>query len=168
MVSGWHRVRLLLPMPLEVSGMKQYELTTLWGLSKQSWLCSRQERERFGKIVRKWRKENPKPTLVQEMLVEDLIALHIYAQRLRDRRYFFDGEKSDYAQPDKHTPDVSTEDLKRKSSEFEKHYERIQKMKTELFKICLANSINLNLNADTDVTALFKAVDKLDGDGSKG
>lgn len=139
--------------------MRQYELTSLWGLSKQSWLVSRQERERFGKMIRKWKKENPKSTLVQECLIEDLVSLHIMAQRLRDCRYFFDGEMTDYEQVEDHKTDTSTDDLQRKSKEFDKYYERLQKMKTELYKLALANSINLNLNGDASVTALFKAID---------
>lgn len=139
--------------------MRQYELTSLWGLPKQAWLVSRQERERFGKMVRAWRKQNPKPTLVQECVIEDLIALHIMVQRLRDQRHFFDGEKTDYGEVGDHQTDISTEDLQRKSKEFDKYYERLQKMKTELYKLALANSINLNLQGDASVTALFKAID---------
>ena len=111
--------------------MRQYELTSNWGLSKQSWLCSRQERERYGKMIRKWTQEHPKATLVQECLIEDLIALHILVQRLRDCRYFFDGEKTDYEQVADHKTDVSTEDMERKSKEFDKYFERLQKMKTD-------------------------------------
>ena len=146
--------------------MREYELSTLWGLSKQSWLISRAERERFGKMVRQWRKENPKPTLIQEMLIEDLIALHIMTQRLRDRRYFFDGEKTNYEQVKKHEPDIETEDLQRQSREFDKYYRELQRMKSDLYKLALANNISINLNGDMDVTSLFKAADKLDGDSN--
>ena len=72
--------------------MRQYEFAEVgWGLSKQSWLVSRSERERHTKMCRRWRKENPKSTILQELLIEELFALHIYSQRLRDRRILFDG-----------------------------------------------------------------------------
>ncbi len=77
--------------------MRQYEFSEVgWGLSKTSWLVSRSERERFTKMCRRWHKENPKANLIQEMLIEELFALHIFSQRLRDRRCFFDGEHTDY------------------------------------------------------------------------
>lgn len=100
------------------------------------------------------------------MLIEDLIALHIMTQRIRDRRHFFDGEKTDYEQVAKHDVDIESEDLQRKTREFDKYYRDLMKMKTELFKLALANNISINLNGDMDVTSLFKAVDKLDGDSN--
>lgn len=142
--------------------MKQYELTTLWSLPKQCWLVSRSERERFGKLIREWRKENPKPTIIQQMLIESLLRLHIWEQRLVDRRTLFNGEKCDYQQVGTHDVDIDSEDLAAKQCEFDKMMPQIMRWKSDLLKIAMANNINLNVNTDTDVTALFKAVDKLD------
>ncbi len=138
--------------------MREYEFTSNWGMSKQCWLINRQERERFGKMVRQWKKETPKATLLQEMLVEELVALHIYSQRLRDRRYFFDGEKADYAKVADHEVDVHTEDLERQTREWEKYMPLIQRWKTDLLKLALANDIKVEFGGD--ITDFFSAVDK--------
>jgi len=109
-------------------------------------------------MVRQWRKENPKPTLIQEMLIEDLVALHIMTQRIRDRRHFFDGEKTDYEQVAKHDVDIESEDLQRKTREFDKYYRELQRMKSDLYKLALANDIRIDVSGD--VSELFSALDK--------
>ena len=141
--------------------MKKYELTSLQGLTFQCWLVNRYEQERFAACVRKWKQENPKATIVQEMLAESLIRCHIWEQRLVDRRFFFDGEKTDYAQVRDREIDITTDDLKRKNSEFKEMMPQIQKWKSELLKLALANSINVDVHGD--ISQLLLALDKQKG-----
>lgn len=137
--------------------MREYELSTLHGFQKQNWLVNRQERQRFSKCIRKWKAENPKATIIQEMLIESLVRLHIFEQRLCDQRIFFFGEKTDYSQVTDHKTDVDSEDLKVKQKEFETFMPQIQRWKTDLLKLAMANSINVNL--DGTVSDLFRALD---------
>ena len=145
--------------------MKEYEFTGSWGLSKTCWLVNRYERERYGKMTRRWKKENPQATLLQEMLIEELISLHIYSQRLKDRRWLFSGEKTDYEKVSDHAVDIHSEDIDKKMREFDKYMPLIQKWKTDLLKLALANDIHVELGAG-DVTTLFSAWDKLNGGNS--
>ena len=138
--------------------MRQYELDTLWGLSKQSWLVTRQERERFGRIIRKWRKENPKSTTIQEMLAESLIRFHIMEQRLIDRRILFDGTPTNYEQIKDHEVDVESDDLKQKQREFDKMMPQVMRWKIDLLKLAMANDIRIDVTGD--VSELFAALDK--------
>jgi len=141
--------------------VREYELATTWGLPKQSWLVTRHERERFGRMLRKWKRENPKATLIQEMLAESLVRLHIWEQRLVDRRTFFDGERTDYQEVADHKPDVDTEDLERKMKEWKELMPLVIKWKTELLKLALANGVNLQITGDArNVSALFGALDQ--------
>ncbi len=109
-------------------------------------------------MVRRWKKENPKATLLQEMLIEELISLHIYSQRLKDRRWLFSGEKTDYEKTGDHEVDIHSEDLDRKMREFDKYMPQIQRWKTDLLKLALANDIKIEFGGD--ITEFFSAVDK--------
>lgn len=128
--------------------MRRYELTTIEGFTMQSWLVTRPEQNRFVGMARRWKKENPKSNLVQEMIAESLIRLHIFEQRLVDRRVFFDGEKTDYQQVADRMVDVSTEDLQRQSREFEKYMPLIQRWKLEWAKLALAQHVSLSIVGD--------------------
>lgn len=137
--------------------MREYELSTFWGFPKQSWL-SNNERQRLGRMLRKWKKENPKPTLLQEMLIESIVRLHIWEQRLVDNRVTFDNQKTDYQQVADKKTDVDSEYLSQKQKEWEKYMPQIMKWKAEYLKIALANKIEINM--DGTVSDLFKALDQ--------
>lgn len=141
--------------------MRQYELTTIWALPKQAWLVNRAERERFGKCVRQWRKENPKANIVQQMLFESLVRLHIWEQRLVDNRCLFNGEKTDRQEIRDHEVDVHSEDLRQKEAEFKEMMPQIMRWKTELLKLALANNVNVDVSGD--LSQLVQALDQTRG-----
>jgi len=141
--------------------MRKYELTSLDGLTYQCWLATRWEQKRFADLIRAWKKQNPKATVIQEMLVESLVRCHVWEQRLVDRRLFFDGERTDYKQVADRDVDISTDDLNRKSREFKEMMPLIQRWKTDLLKLALANNVSLNINGDIrNVSSLFGALDE--------
>ncbi len=57
-----------------------------------------------------------------------------------------------------HDVDVESEDLQRKTREFDKYMPQIQRWKTDLLKLALANDIRIDVSGD--VTELFSALDK--------
>lgn len=141
--------------------MREYELTTTWGLPKQSFLVTRQERERWGRIVRQWRKEHPKSTVVQQMLFESLARYHILAQRLVDNRVFFDGTPTCREEVADHKVDIDSEDLARKQKEFDKYMPLFERWRVELLKLALANGVSLQIVGDArNVSSLFGALDQ--------
>ena len=112
-------------------------------------------------MMRRYKKENPKSNLFQEMIAESLIRVHIWEQRIADRRYFFDGETTDYRQTGDHETDVSTDDANRKLREFKELMPLIQRWKTDYLKLALANNVNLNIHGDVrNVSSLFGALDE--------
>lgn len=145
--------------------MKPYELSTLEGLPKQAWLFARSERDRFHGIAAKWKRDNPNATPVQEMLFESLLRCHLWEQRLVDSRQYFSGEPTDYKQIADKTPDVSSEDLNRKATEFEKYMPLIQRWKVEYLKLALANKIEIT--GDFDLATLVQSYQQhTHGEGS--
>lgn len=137
-----------------------YELLTLKGLSKQSWL-TKDEQVRFRLLCQKWTKENPNATVPQITLVEDYIRNHLLLQRLVDKRYFFDGSKTSYSVVDgRKTSELDGEDEDRKTREFDKWYPILMGIETKLLQLALANSIEVNVVQD--ISSLFSAIDATD------
>jgi len=138
-----------------------YELVTIQGLSKQSWLHDITEQKRFRAIVLQWKRENPNASIVEQMLFEQLATLHLYEQRLRDRRRFWNGQRTDYRSvPGSKQVDITDEDQARLDKEWDKYYPQVLRWKTDLLKLALANNIDIQLT-DT-VSGLFKAIDAED------
>lgn len=130
----------------------------------QSWLISRQEQLRFASMVRVWKKENPKSTLIQEMIIESLLRMHLWEQRLCNRKYFFDGTPSSYVQVRDREIDVMSDDLEIQTREFDKYMPQVQRWKNDLLKLALANNVSLQITGDAgNVSALFGALDERDG-----
>ena len=151
--------------------MRRYELSTNWGLSYLSTFASRQERERFVKIIREWKQDKDPTRIVREMLFEDLAHLHVFSQRLLDNRLFFDGEQSSYTQENKLREGggvtsekvgvISSEDKTRKAKEFDKYMPQIQKMKVDICKLLLAKDVSYHVHdTDRSVSDLFSALEK--------
>lgn len=138
--------------------MRQYELSTMAGYSKQCFLPTREERTRFGRIAGKWRLENTKPTILQEMLFERILTLHIQIQRLLDRRQLWNGSKTDYCSLGGHVANVSDEDMQQKEKEYDKYMPLLMKQWTDLMKLAMANDIRIDVSGD--VSELFAAIDK--------
>lgn len=136
---------------------RQYELGTMSGYSKQCFLPTRDERTRFGRIAAQWRKENPKPTVLQQMLFERILTLHIQIQRLLDRRQLWSGERTDYCSLGGHVTNVSEEDMKQKAQEYDRYMAPLMKQWTDLMKLAMANDIRVEFGGD--VTQLFTALD---------
>lgn len=133
-----------------------HELATLQGLSKQSWL-TKQEQQRFRSVVMKWKRETPKATIVQQMLFESLVRVHLFEQRLIDKRVFFDGSPTDYRVVDgRKTADVGGEDRQRKEQEFERWYPQVIRWKSDLLKFALAEKIEISGDA-FDLATLVKS-----------
>ena len=137
---------------------RQYELSTMSGYSKQCFLPTREERARFGKIAGQWRLENPKPTVLQSMLFERILTLHIQIQRLLDRRQLWSGEKTDYCSLGGHVAEVSEADMEQKHKEYDNLMAPLMKQWTDLMKLAMANDIRIDVSGD--VSELFSALDK--------
>lgn len=145
--------------------MRNTELTTLNHLFKSHWLLSRSEQERFRDIVLKWKRVNRDASIFHEMLVESLVRLHLMEQRLVNQSQFFFGEQSDYRYiRESRTGDISTEDAQQKKREFDLYYWQVVKHKTELLKLAMANSINLNITENGSVHSLFSALSTTERD----
>ena len=151
--------------------MRRYELGCNWGMSYLSTFASRQERERFTKIIRQWKQDKDPTRIVKEMLFEDLSHLHVFSQRLLDNRMFFDGEETSYTCENKLLKDggittekvgvISTEDKARKQKEFDKYMPQIQKMKVDIAKLLLAKDVSYHVHdTDRSVSDLFSALEK--------
>lgn len=139
--------------------MRKTELTTLNHLYKSHWLLTRSEQDRFRDIVLKWKRGNKDASIFHEMLVESLVRLHLMEQRLVNQSQFFFGEQTDYRFiRETRTGDISTEDAQQKRREFDAYYWQVVKHKTELLKLAMANSINLNITENGSVQSLFSAL----------
>mgnify|MGYP006969356726 FL=1 len=116
---------------------------TSWGLTKQSFLLTRQERERYNKIVRRYKKEfGSAHNLMQQMAAEHCITLHIMIQRLIDRRLtLFDATDYEVIQP--HTPDIDSEDIRKKETEFNKYFAMLNREMREWMKLLLADKVEI-------------------------
>jgi hypothetical protein len=138
--------------------MREYELSTLFSFPKMVWTCGRHESQRIGRMIRKWKKENPKATTYQEMLAESLFRLHVWEQRLCDNRYLFSGQRTDYQPVSDHKADVDSEDLKTKRQEWDKYMPLILKWKGDLLKLAMASSISVNIDGDGNIHNIFSAL----------
>ena len=136
--------------------MRKYELDTMYGLSHSSWLVTREEIKRWNQICREVKKS--KPDVLHQMVLESLIRCHIWEQRLVDRRYFWNGDRTTYCKTADHEQDIDTEDLDRKQKEWDRYFPLVTRYKMDLLKLALANSIDLSVTGD--VTQLFSALDK--------
>lgn len=86
-------------------------------------------------------------------------------QRLVNQSQFFFGETTDYRYiRETRTGDISTEDAQQKKREFDLYYWQVVKHKTELLKLALANSINLNITDGGSVHSLFSALSATERD----
>ena len=142
--------------------MRKTELTTLWCFPANCWLVNRHERNRFYKILAKWLAENPKATLIQEALAEDLIRLHLMEQRLWDYRYFFDGSDTGMHRAGPHSSEIGSDAAEQKLAEFKKYWPMIHDRKVKLYQLALANSIDIHLDGSVkSITEFFKAADDL-------
>ena len=140
--------------------MRKYEMTTLTHLPTNAWLVNRGERDRFNRMVIRWKSENPKASLFQETLAEDVIRLHILEQRLHDVRYFFDGTATSVSRAAPHESQMAAECIHRKQIEFRDWWGMIHRAKVELYKLALSNNVSVNLSGTVkDITSLFKACD---------
>jgi len=110
-----------------------------------------------------WRKDNPKASVIQQMLMESLVRVHLFEQRLIDKRRFFDGSLTDYRVEDgRKTADLGDEDRQRKEKEFEKWYPQVIRWKNDLLKLALAEKIEITgdvLDIASLVTAYRKGKD---------
>lgn len=153
--------------------MRKYELGCNWGLSYLSTFCSRQERERFVKIVRQWKGDRDKTQIIREMLFEQLAHCHILTQRLYDNKITFDGQATDYTQErkiiDEESGFASTEkvgvigsdDKAQKQKELEKYLPMLSKIQIDLAKLLLAKDVNYHIHQDDrNVAELFSALEK--------
>jgi translation initiation factor 2 alpha subunit (eIF-2alpha) len=139
--------------------MRGSELTTLDYFYKSYWLLSRQEQERFRSIVMKWKKTNRDASIFHEMLVESVVRLHLIEQRLVNQTTFMFGETTDYRYiGEQKRGEITTEDAARKQAEFDKYFFNVIKHKTELLKLAMANSINLNITEDGSIHSIFSAL----------
>lgn len=124
----------------------------------------RSEYDRFVNLVKHWRKDNPsvKAGDLRSLIVERLLVLHVLMQRLHDRRYFWNGEKTTFQNAGKdHEFTLAAEDAERKDREFWKYYPELHRWQTDLLKLALANDISVNLTGDLGgVQSLFGAIDK--------
>jgi hypothetical protein len=133
------------------------ELQTLQGLSKQSWL-TKEEQSRFRDVIKAWKTENPNAPREKQILIESLVRCHIWEQRLIDKRYFFNGSRTDYRVVDgRKTSDLSDEDQERKDTEWLQYMPLVQRWKTDYLKLALANSIDVQVV--NDISSLFAALD---------
>lgn len=139
-----------------------WELITLKGISKQSWLTA-DEQDRFKTVLRQWTKENPNATTPQIHLVELLVRNHLMIQRLFSKRYFMDGSRvTSYTATEGHkTSEIDEEDAKRKAREFDHWYPILTSIETKLLQLALANSIEVNVT--NDISSLFSAIDAQNG-----
>lgn len=146
---------------MRTTSMRKYELVTNWGLPHNSIFANRDEQNRFTRILTKCKIENPKATIAVEIIMEDLAYLHILSQRLRDKRYFFDGDESDWQKVDRYKLNVSSEHLRDKQAEFKKWFSEIQKAKMELLKLAMASNVQLHVHGDAgSVSDLFASIDE--------
>lgn len=140
-----------------------YELSTLEGLSKQCWL-TKNEQHRFRSIIMQWRKENKDASIIHQMMVESLVRVHIFEQRLIDNRTFFDGSATDYRVCDgRKTADMGDEDRQRKEREYEKWMPQIMRWKNDLLKIAMASKIEIT-GEGIDLASLIQSY-KTEQDG---
>jgi hypothetical protein len=142
------------------------ELKTLQGLSKQCWL-TKDEQARWRDVIKRWKNENPNASAEKEILIEGLVRCHIWEQRLIDKRYFFNGDKTDYRVEDgRKCSDLSDEDKDRKDKEWFRYMPLIQQWKVKYLQLALAN--NIEVKVVNDISSLFGALDKqrkgLDGE----
>lgn len=139
--------------------MRGYELSTISGFTKSNWLLNRAEQLRFHAIAVAWKKANKNATEERVMLFESLLRVHIFEQRLCNNSMTFFGDKTvtQYVKEDRSLA-VDSEDMAKKRAEFGAHWYPMMKIKIELLKLSLANSINLDIG--TDVSSLFHALDK--------
>lgn len=136
-----------------------HELATLEGLSKQCWL-SKAEQQRFRSVVLKWKAENPKASIVQQMLFESLCRVHILEQRLIDKRLFWDGSETDYRIVDgRKTSAMGDEDSQRKAREYDKYMPMVMGWKVNLLKLALAEKIEISGDM-MDIASLVMAYQK--------
>ena len=152
--------------------MRKYELSCNWGLSYLSTFCSRQERERFVKIIRQWKGDTDKTRIIREMLFEQLAHVHILTQRLYDNKITFDGDETDYSQVRKITDEetgwestekvgvIGAEHQAQKQKEMEKYLPMLSKIQIDLAKLLLAKDVQLHLHEDRSVSDLFSALEK--------
>lgn len=135
-----------------------YELVSLKGITKQSWLVP-DEHERLKVILKQWNKENLKATIPQITLIELIVRNHLLIQRLFNRKYFLDGSKvTSYSVLEgRKVSEIDEEDEKRKAREFERWYQPLMTIETKLLQLALANSIEVNVV--NDLSSLFGAMD---------
>ena len=79
---------------------------------------------------------------------------------MKDRRVFWDGEKTSYQTHGGHIVHVDSEDITQKEREWDKHYHYLQKLQLEYLKLALANEVRLDISGD--ISQLFMAIDKKD------
>lgn len=138
---------------------RQTELSSLNGFQKSWWLFTRSEQIRFRTITMKWKHKNKDASIFHEMLVESLVRLHLFEQRIINRTQFFFGDVTEYRYDEgERTGDITAEDMKEKKREFDTYYWQVVKHKTELLKLAMANNISINLTEDGSIHSLFSAL----------
>ncbi len=142
--------------------MRGYALDSMAGLRQSWWLLTRAEQQRVHTLASQWKKKNKNATEAEEILFESLLRCHVFEQRLINNTTTFWGDETvhRYHRGDK-ALSVDADDMAKKEKEFKDLWFQMMKMKVELLKLSLANSINLDIG--TDVTTMFHALDKQSG-----
>jgi len=115
-----------------------------------------------------WKRDNPKADIVKQMLCESLVRVHLFEQRLVDKRVFWDGSETDYrVMTGRKTADLGDEDRRRKEQEFERWYPMVMKWKNDLLKIALAEKIEIT-GESLDIASLISQYQKgKNGEGER-
>lgn len=150
--------------PVHLETMRSLPATTVFN-------C-RAEYDRFVNLVKHWKRDNPsvKAGDLRSLIVERLLVLHVLMQRLHDKRFFWNGERTTFQNAGAdHEFCLSAEDAERKDREFWKYYPELHRWQCDLLKLALANDISLNLSGDIGgVQSLFGVLDKKKSAGASG
>lgn len=137
-----------------------WEILSLKGISKQSWLTP-EESDRMKAMLIRWKNENPKSTFYQMTLVEMTVRNHLMLQRLFNKKYFLDGSKvPSYSTCDnRKASEIDEEDSKRKAAEFEKWYPILFDRAMKCHQLGLAEKIEISGDI-MDIASLVMAYQK--------
>ncbi len=141
------------------SNLKTY-LDTARDFPLNAFLVHRGEHEQMKKLIETFHKENPNANQNQKALAKIFFITYLQLLRLLDRRCFFDGTETAATRIDCYYLELSEEATRRKEREMKEWYFSTLRSFLDQCKICMANSIQINVGSDIESLFSLNQTDK--------